>query len=394
MLTDYHPCDFVRLTRQLGLLLAAPFVDVGGTMDFDAKLPSGRRTLLAVAGAVVPALALLGRRVLAAEQAAGLPPDVLHPPLCAIADLGPPPPIPAGPPRKVTLAWNEAAICTAAVPVAMKQGFFKRYNLDVSYINFAGSTDQLLEAIATGKADGATGMALRWLKPLEQGFDVKLVAGLHAGCMHMLSQRASGITQLSDLRGKTIGVGDMAAPDKNFFGIMLQQHGIDPDRDVTWQQFPGDLLPLALQKGQAHAITGGDPLTWLWRKNYDLIQIASNMDGRYGQLACCVIGLRGNLVRNDTYVADALTRAILEAGAWVADHPDETGEIFAAFAPKASPVQLATMLREMGHCQQAIGLKFRSQIAQYADLLKLIGVFRHGTDSDRFASRVTTNVVA
>lgn len=104
-------------------------------------------------------------------------------PTCCISrsvpllNLGPPLPIPAGPPRKVTLAWNEAAICTAAVPVAMKQGFFRRYNLDVSYINFAGSTDQLLEAVATGKVDGATGMALRWLKPLEQGFDVKLVAG-------------------------------------------------------------------------------------------------------------------------------------------------------------------------------------------------------------------------
>jgi NitT/TauT family transport system substrate-binding protein len=362
-------------------------------MTFEPKLPPGRRAFLAAAGLAVPGVALLGRRVVAADQAAALPTDVLHPPICAIAELGAPPPIPAGPPRKVTLAWNEAAICTAAVPVAMKQGFFKRYNLDVSYINFAGSTDQLLEAIATGKADGATGMALRWLKPLEQGFDVKLVAGLHAGCMHMLAQRSSGISDLTHLRGKIIGVGDMAAPDKNFFGIMLQQHGIDPERDVTWQQFPADLLPLALQKGEAHAITGGDPLTWLWRKNYDLVQVASNMDGAYARLACCVIGLRGSLVRNDGYVADALTRAILEAGAWVADHPDETGQIFAGYAPKAEPAQLATMLREMGHCQQAIGVKFQNQIAQYADLLKLIGVFRHGTDSDRFASRVTANVV-
>ncbi len=363
-------------------------------MNFEQRLPPGRRAFLVAAGVAVSTTSLIARRVLAAEQASSLPPEILHPPLCALAQLGPPPPIPTGPPRKLTLAWNEAAICTAAVPVAMSQGFFKRYNLDVNYINFAGSTDQLLEAIATGKADGATGMALRWLKPLEQGFDVKLVAGLHSGCMHMLAQRTGGITELSQLRGKIIGVGDMAAPDKNFFGIMLQQHGIDPERDVTWQQFPADLLPLALQKGEAHAITGGDPLTWLWRRNYDLVQVASNMDGPYARLACCVIGLRGNLVRNDQYVADALTRAILEAGAWVADHPDEAGKIFASYAPKAKPAQLATMLREMGHCQQAIGVKFQNQIAQYADLLKLIGVFRQGTDSDRFARRVTANVVA
>src|ERR1700677_2437391 len=128
-----------------------------------------RRTMLGVAGMAAPALTLLGKRVLAASATSPLPPDVLHPPICALADLGPAPVVPPGPPRKVTLAWNESAICTAAVPVAMHKGFFQRYNLDVSYINFGGSTDQLLEAIASGKADGATGMALRWLKPLEQG---------------------------------------------------------------------------------------------------------------------------------------------------------------------------------------------------------------------------------
>jgi hypothetical protein len=51
------------------------------------------------------------------------------------------------------------------------------------------------------------------------------------------------------------------------------------------------------------------------------------------------------------------------------------------------------MLRAMGHCQQAIGVNFQHQIAQYADMLKLVGVFRGSTDSDRFASKVCSNVV-
>jgi NitT/TauT family transport system substrate-binding protein len=356
-------------------------------MDRTRRL--GRRTLITSATLAGPALLLLGRNGRAAAPA----PDVEQAPICAIADLGPPPNVPAGPPQKVTLAWNESAICTAAVPVAMKKGFFARYNLDVSYINFGGSTDQLLEAIATGKADGATGMALRWLKPLEQGFDVKLVSGLHSGCMFLMTNKATGITDLTGLKGKTIGVGDMAAPDKNFFAIMLHQQGIDPDKDVEWRQFPPDLLPVALQKGDAHAITGGDPLAWLWRKQQDLVTVASNMDGGYGRLACCIIGLRGSLVRGNPYVATALTRAIMEAGSWVADHPDETGELFSAYAPKATPAQLATMLREMGQCQQAVGVAFRHQMAHYAELLKQVGVFTARTDPDKFAAKVCADVV-
>ena len=63
---------------------------------------------------------------------------------------------------------------------------------------FGGSTDQLLEVIATGKADAGVGMALRWLKPLEQGFDVRITTAIHGGCMRLLASKASGIARLED----------------------------------------------------------------------------------------------------------------------------------------------------------------------------------------------------
>ena len=69
----------------------------------------------------------------------------------------------------------------------------RQHGLRVERINFSGSTDQLLEAIATGHADGGIGMALRWLKPLEQGFDVKLAVGTHGGCMRLLTPADSPI---------------------------------------------------------------------------------------------------------------------------------------------------------------------------------------------------------
>ena len=46
-------------------------------------------------------------------------------------------------------------------------------------------------------------------KPLEQGFDVKLTAGIHGGCMRVLATRSSGIVDLQGLKGRTIGVSDM-----------------------------------------------------------------------------------------------------------------------------------------------------------------------------------------
>src|SRR4051812_39937270 len=164
-----------------------------------------------------------------------------------------------GAPRKLKLSWNAGVVCLVPVPVAIDHGFFKKHNLDVELVNYSGSTDQLLEAIATGKSDAGLGMALRWLKPLEQGFDVKIAAGTHGGCMRALAPASSAIASVADLKGKVVAVGDMAGPDKNFFSIQLAKAGIDPARDVEWRQYPGNLLPLAVEKGEAHALLAGDP---------------------------------------------------------------------------------------------------------------------------------------
>ena len=152
-------------------------------------------------------------------------------------------------PRKLKLAVNLNAVCLAPVVIAHGQGFFTRHNLDVELVNFGNSTEVLLEAIATGKADAGVGMALRWLKALEQGFDVKLTAGTHGGCLRLLSAANGRISKLEDLKGKAIGVTDMASPDRNFFSILLKKHGVDPVRDVEWRLYPADLLGTALERG-------------------------------------------------------------------------------------------------------------------------------------------------
>lgn len=305
-------------------------------------------------------------------------------------DLGPLPPRPQTL-RKVTLAWNENAICTAAVPVAIKQEIFTRYGLSVDFVNFSGSTDQLLEAIATGKADGAVGMALRWLKPLDQGFDVKLVAGLHGGCMRLLSNSTGGVKSLPDLKGKAIGTSDLASPDKAFFSILLKQAGLNPDSDVTWRAFPGDLLPIALQRGEVAAICGGDPLAWEFGKQHDLHQIATNMDGAYAHRTCCVIGVRGQLLRKEPYIANALVRSILEGGRVVGEHPAVAAAVFSRYAPKVPVEDLTAMLKEHAHHDQQIGTVFQEQIAAYAQDLKTIGVFSDGLNAQKFAQRVTSD---
>src|SRR5205085_7419182 len=115
---------------------------------------------------------------------------------------------------------------------------------------FFQAEDGIRDLTVTGVQTCALPISLRWLKPLEQGFDVRITAGVHGGCIRLLGSKAAGITSLESLRGKTIAISDQASPAKNFSSIVLAKNGIDPVKDVEWRQYPLDLLALAVEKGE------------------------------------------------------------------------------------------------------------------------------------------------
>jgi NitT/TauT family transport system substrate-binding protein len=347
-----------------------------------------RRTFLraaAVGGTLVPAGVLAQRAFVG-----GLPPELIDPAICR-ASFGTPVVLPEK--RALKLTWNATAICTVGVAVAQEKGYFARHNLDVELVNFGGSTDQLLEAIATAKADAGVGMALRWLKPLEGGFDVKIAAGIHGGCMRLFSAPGSGIAKIADLKGKAIGVTDLAAPDRNFFSIMLHQAGIDPNKEVEWRVFPGDVLPVALKKGEVQAFCQGDPLGWMARERDGLTEVANNLSGEYAHRTCCVLGIRGALIRQEKPVATALVQSLLEAQEWVAVNAEAAAAVFAPYA-KAPVEQLTAMLKSHTHHDNPLAGDLRSQIAAYGEELKRIAVFKQSTDIQKYAARVTADVLS
>ncbi|WP_425995004.1 ABC transporter substrate-binding protein [Afipia sp. DC4300-2b1] len=299
----------------------------------------------------------------------------------------------SGPPRKLRISWNANAVCSVQLPVGIDHGFFKKQNLDVELINFSGSTDQLLEAIATGKSDAGFGMALRWLKPLEQGFDVKITAGAHGGCLRAIVPVGSSIKTVNDLKGKVVAVGDMAGPDKNFFSIQLAKAGIDPNTDVDWRPYPGNLLRLAAEKGEVRALLASDPIAYLWLKDGQFREVGSNLDGPYKDVSCCIVGLRGSLIREEPLVARAVTQALLDAAMFTAQNPDVAAKSFLPYAPKAATEEdILALIRYHTHHHHPTGASLKRELKAYADDLKLVSVFKPSTDTTKFAERIYADV--
>ena len=299
-----------------------------------------------------------------------------------------------GPQRPLKLAWNANAICLSAAPVAVERGIFEKHGLQVELVDFAGATDQLLEIIATSKADAGVGMIHRWIKPLESGFDVKLVGSSHGGCSRLVGYAPAGVRELKDLKGKTIAVSDLNSPGKNFFSVLLAKAGLDPERDVGWRQFPGDMLGLAVEKGEAQAIADGDPnLLLVQRRTKGLVDLATNLSGEYAAKTCCVLGVSGALVRNDRPAAAALTRAIVEASDFIADNPGETARIFSPYS-KVPESELRAVLGTLTHRSHPVGKPLREEIEFYARDFQRVKVLKPSTDPARFAAHVFADVLS
>jgi NitT/TauT family transport system substrate-binding protein len=326
-----------------------------------------RRTLLAAAGATV---------------------------LASVKDVARAADAPGATNRHLRFAYNGTGICTAAIPVALHRGFYAKHGLDVEFVALAGTTDQMLQSLATDKADAGGSMLLNWIKPLESGFDVKLTTGLHGGCTRLMVNRSSGFTDITHLKGKTIGVSSLSGSPRHFFAILLARHGISPDTDVQWREFPGDLLPVALQRGELQAIADSDPAIWLsrLRSNGELVEIASNLSEDYANLSCCSLGVRAELYRQDPGLVAALTSAVREASVYVAANPDDSAEIFSKYTPKVPVDQLAAMLRSQTQGHIPVGTALRDEFIKIASDLRQAGILKPSTDPVKLAQRVIVDV--
>lgn len=363
----------------------------GRVTDRRSNPQLSRRSILGAAGALGAALPL--GLLTGANAVPGLvrrSDPLIDAPICRVSDT----PVASGPPRHVRFAYNGTGICTAAVPVALHRGYFAKQNLDVEFLKLAGNTDQMLQSLATDKADVGASMLLNWLKPLEQGFDVKLTTGLHGGCTRLFAGKESGIVDITALKGHTIGVSSISGSPRNFFAILLSQSGINPETDVEWREFPADLLPIALQRGEIQAIADSDPTAWLTqhRSNGQLVEIASNLSGEYANLSCCTLGIRSALWTKDSSVVVDLTNAIRDAAAHVAANPDDSAAIFAEYAPKVPVSDLAAMLRSHTHSHHPAGDTLRREVVKIITDLKHASIIKPSTDPDKLAARVVLDI--
>jgi NitT/TauT family transport system substrate-binding protein len=237
--------------------------------------------------------------------------------------------------------------CEAPIYAAFEKGFFKEEGLEPELVKCNWSTYK--DTLALGGYDITHHLVMYFLKPIEQGLDVRFLAGIHRGCLRVQAGVNTNIHTIADLKGKRIGVPGMGTPPFVFANRVFGTHGIDAGKDITWKVFPAGELGLALDKGEVDAVANAEPIGSLLIAEGKVRNIADQItDEPYNQEYCCEVIANGKWVDANPKAAAAATRAMLKGAKWVEMNPKAAALLavekkYLASTPELNTVALARL---------------------------------------------------
>src|SRR5689334_12480652 len=210
--------------------------------------------------------------------------------------------------------------CEAPIFSAVENGFFKEEGLEVEMVKCGWANYK--DVLALGGFDITHHLVMYFLKPIEQGLDVKFTGGIHKGCLRVQAPINGSIKTVADLRGKRIGVPGMGTPPFIFASRVLGANGIDASKEITWRVFPAGELGLALDKGEVDAVADSEPIGSMLLAASKVRNVADQAaDEPYKNEYCCAVIVNGKFLTRNPKATAAATRALLKAAKWVETNP-------------------------------------------------------------------------
>jgi NitT/TauT family transport system substrate-binding protein len=280
-------------------------------------------------------------------------------------------------------------LCHAPMHVAVEKGFFEAEGIKPEMVQI--DSGHVQEALGSGQLDVGAGLISKFLQPIENGLPVKFVAGLHTGCIKVLTKKDAGIASIKDLKGKRIGVPGLADATTYLLKRALILQGVSVDEknpEVEFVVFSRNDLPQALQKGAVDVIALVDPAAAIAEKAFDLkVLLDSGKTPPFDTEYCCAVFVAARLAKEHPEIAAGLTRAILKASAWVQAHPEEAAKIQLDKKYVAGDLEVNTKLLRGYNYKPSVKGGYEA-VYKNAQAFAQIGLLKQGTDAKAFADKV------
>ena len=275
--------------------------------------------------------------------------------------------------------------CEAPIFTAVEKGFFKEEGLDVSLVKCDWKNYK--DVLALGGYDVTHHLVMYFLKPIEQGLDVKFTGGIHRGCLRVQAATKGNIRTVKDLRGKRIGVPGMGTPPFIFANRVLGANGIDASKEITWIVYPAGELGLALDKGDVDAVANSEPIGSLLLSQGKVRNVADQAaDAPYNDEYCCAVLVNGKFLARNPKASASATRALLKAAKWVEANPKAAAKLSVEAGYLASTVDMNTVaISHLRYVPSVSGAETAVKLASAE--MKVAGMLSPTTDVESLAKR-------
>jgi NitT/TauT family transport system substrate-binding protein len=288
--------------------------------------------------------------------------------------------------------------CGSPVSIAALKGFYDEEGVKINLVS--GNTFEAdRNALAAGKMPVING-DFQFFPAVYNGIDVKLIGGLHEGCIKILAPIESDILTVADLKGKRIGVDEIGGTPMSVASVAVGAIGIDPRTEVEWIPYPSDQEIQSLEKGEVDVIAVWDPFATIAErtgKYRTLVDIAK--DPLFAGRNCCFIFASGKLVKENPGAVAAVLRALNKAVEYEGAYPAEAAALLVQEKKVATDDVdlLATLLGSFHydqHYSAAANTGAKDDAVYFATWLTKIGYLPEDLDVEQFVNDMYVDIFA
>ncbi|WP_112300251.1 ABC transporter substrate-binding protein [Rhodococcus wratislaviensis] len=239
----------------------------------------------------------------------------------------------------ITIGSMESNSLSFPYTIAQEQGFFQGAGLQVETVT-APSGPQLTAALIGNTTQIAIGTPENVMGAMNQGQQITAIPPFGHIDMSLVTPADSGITDVTSLRGKQIGVVQRGSASERFARTVLSGNGVDPDSVTYVAVGAGATMEPAVRNKKVDATVGStSTVVTMEDHGIEFRTLASPFDGTAGELGD--VGLQTfwttteEFAQQNPEILNGFCTAMNKAADWIADD-----------ANRGSGVQsLATLLR-------------------------------------------------
>jgi len=213
---------------------------------------------------------------------------------------------------------------THALPLYIENelGKEKFKNINIELVKF-GSWPELMDALNTGKVDGASVLIELAMKAKEQGIDLKAVAlGHRDGNVVVVSQ---DINKPADLKGKTFAIPHRLSTHNILLYQMLKDAGLGYS-DLKVVELPPPEMPAALAEGRISGYIVAEPFGAKSVAN-GKGKVLFKSEDIWKNSVCCALVLRNEFIKSKGEAAQELVKEYMNSGKYIDSNGEKVHEI-------------------------------------------------------------------